>query len=73
MKRPAKCLWCESDRLEEGKIIATGGQAVFRPDRVKFWTLSEGSVPVLARVCLDCGAVDLFCSPKRLEKVVDEL
>ena len=72
MKKPEKCLWCESERFEEGKLMAMGGQTVFRPNRVKFWTLSEGVVPIMARVCLDCGYVDLYASPKKLAKLVDE-
>jgi hypothetical protein len=52
--------------------MSMGGKTVFRPDRVKFWTLAEGSVPVLARVCMDCGYIDLYASPKKLQKLVDE-
>jgi predicted nucleic-acid-binding Zn-ribbon protein len=73
MKKPLKCLWCESERIEDGKLMAMGGQVVFRPENVKFWTLSEGSVQVMARVCMDCGYIDLYASPKKLGKVVDEL
>jgi hypothetical protein len=72
MKPPAKCLWCESERIQTGKLMAMGGQTVFRPDKVKFWTLSEGSVPVMARVCMDCGYIDLYASVKKLGKVADE-
>jgi predicted nucleic-acid-binding Zn-ribbon protein len=72
MKQPMKCLWCESERIESGKIMAMGGTAVFRPNNVKFWTLSEGAVPLEARVCLECGYVDIYASPKKLKKIVDE-
>lgn len=72
MDKPRKCLWCESERIEEGKLMALGGQVVFRPRNLKFWTLSEGSAPVVVRVCMDCGYLDLFASPGRLDKVVEE-
>ncbi|MCU0722115.1 MAG: hypothetical protein MUC63_00605 [Planctomycetes bacterium] len=72
MSRPTKCLWCESEKIIEGKLMAMGGQTVFRPDKVKFFTLAESAVPVLARVCADCGYVDLYASPRHLKKVIAE-
>ncbi len=72
MDKPTKCLWCESERIESGKLMAMGGETVFRPDNMKFWTLSQGAVPVLARVCMDCGYVDLYASPNKLKKIVEE-
>ena len=72
MEKPTKCLWCESERIVEGKLMAMGGQAVFRPSNVKFFALAESAVPVLARVCMDCGYMDLYASPKHLGKVVKE-
>ena len=36
----------------------------------RFWTFAENMVEVRARVCVDCGAVDLYADTKKLKRLV---
>jgi predicted nucleic-acid-binding Zn-ribbon protein len=64
-----ECLWCESRNLAEGRLSSTG-RVYFKAKKAKFWTLSENMVEVRARVCVDCGYVDLYADPVKLKKLV---
>ena len=64
-----ECLWCESTNLAEGRLSSTG-RVYFKAKKAKFWTLSENMVEVRARVCVDCGYVDLYADPVKLKKLV---
>jgi len=64
-----ECLWCESTKLAEGRLSSTG-RVYFKAKKARFWTLSENMVEVRARVCVDCGYVDLYADPAKLKKLV---
>ena len=64
-----ECLWCESTNLAEGRLSSTG-RVYFKAKKAKFWTLSENMVEVRARVCVDCGYIDLYADPVKLKKLV---
>lgn len=64
-----ECLWCESTKLAEGRLSSTG-RVYFKADKARFWTLSENMVEVRARVCVDCGYIDLYADPAKLKKLV---
>jgi predicted nucleic-acid-binding Zn-ribbon protein len=64
-----ECLWCESTNLAEGRLSSTG-RVYFKAKKAKFWTLSENMVEIRARVCVDCGYVDLYADPAKLKKLV---
>ena len=61
-----RCLWCESDKLEVGKLAG----ATFQPEKVRFFTLLTGEVELKARVCSECGYVDLYADTAKLKKIV---
>ena len=64
-----ECLWCESRSLAEGRLSSTG-RIHFKVDNAKFWTFSENSVEVQARVCVECGYIDLYADTSKLKKLV---
>ena len=64
-----ECLWCESTKLAEGRLSSTG-RVYFKAKKARFWTLAENMVEVRARVCVDCGYVDLYADPAKLKKLV---
>ena len=42
----------------------------FKAKKARFWTLAENMVEVRARVCVDCGYIDLYADPAKLKKLV---
>jgi predicted nucleic-acid-binding Zn-ribbon protein len=64
-----ECLWCESRNMAEGKLSSTG-RVYFKAKDAKFWTFSENMVEVKARVCVECGYVDLYADTSKLKKLV---
>jgi Zn ribbon nucleic-acid-binding protein len=58
-------------RLAEGKLSSTG-RVYFRADKTKFWVFSESMVEVRARVCVECGYVDLYADTDKLKKLVKD-
>jgi len=42
----------------------------FKAKKAKFWTFSENMVALRARVCVDCGYVDLYADTSKLKKLV---
>ena len=67
--RPSQCLWCESERLVEGRLQSTG-KVYFRPAETKFFVIGDSLANVQARVCVDCGYVDLYADTEKLKKLV---
>jgi predicted nucleic-acid-binding Zn-ribbon protein len=65
-----ECLWCESTRLAEGTLSSTGA-ICFKAKKARFWTFSENMVKLRARVCVDCGYVDLYADTSKLQKLVE--
>ena len=65
----SECLWCEGRNLADGRLQSTG-RVYFKADKTRFWTFSEGMVDIRARVCTDCGYIDLYADTKKLKKVV---
>ncbi len=66
-----ECLWCESRRMADG-TLATTGRVYFKADKARFWTFQENMVPVRARVCVDCGYIDLYADTSKLNRLVKE-
>ncbi|HYF00992.1 MAG TPA: hypothetical protein VEJ18_18865 [Planctomycetota bacterium] len=69
MTTPRECLWCESRNMAEGRIQGTG-RVYFAPANTRFWTLLDGLVDLKARVCVDCGYIDLYADTRKLKKLV---
>jgi hypothetical protein len=70
MSSKATCINCGGSNLELGSLVA-GGHVYFSPLRKakKFLTVKPQIVPIGANVCLDCGNVQLFASPKEVEAI----
>jgi hypothetical protein len=64
-----ECLWCECHNLAEGTMSSTG-RVYFKAAKTRFWTFAENMVEVQARVCVDCGAIDLYADTKKLKRLV---
>jgi len=65
----SECLWCESINLADGKLQSTG-LVYFKLAKTKFWSFDESMVEVRARVCVDCGYVDLYADTSKLKRLV---
>jgi excisionase family DNA binding protein len=63
-----RCAACRHSVLVEGNLQGAGN-LYFRPDRAKFWVLSEGLVSTRAYVCPACGLVQLRADTERLRKL----
>ena len=64
-----ECLWCESTKLAEGTLSSTG-RVYFKAKKARFWTFDENMVEVRARVCVDCGYIDLYADTSKLKRLV---
>ena len=64
-----ECLWCESRKLADGQLSSTG-RMYFKAKKARFWTFAENMVEVRARVCTECGYVDLYADTARLKRLV---
>ncbi len=42
----------------------------FKANKAKFWTFDENMVELKARVCVDCGYVDLYADTSKLKRLV---
>lgn len=62
------CLWCEGEKLVEGRLQSTG-VIYFKPSETKFFVMADSLVGVQARVCSDCGYIDLYADTKKLKKI----
>jgi predicted nucleic-acid-binding Zn-ribbon protein len=65
-----ECLQCKSQNVASGKIYSAGRfEPVFKPDNMKFWTLTTlGGTTFLdeAFACLDCGLIWSSTCPDEL-------
>ena len=66
-----QCLWCESTRLADGRLSSTG-RVYFKADKTRFWTFAENMVHIKARVCVDCGYIDLYADTSKLKRLVKD-
>jgi len=64
-----KCIACGHASLVSGTVQSTG-KVYFRPDKTRFFTLSEALVAVEARVCPQCGFVQTFADTSKLDKLL---
>jgi len=55
--------------MADGTLSSTG-RVYFKAKKAKFWTFAENMVEVRARVCVDCGYVDLYADTSKLKKLV---
>ena len=67
----SQCLWCESTRLADGRLQTTG-KVYFKAKKTRFWTFAENMVNVSARVCVDCGYIDLYADTSKLKRLVKD-
>jgi excisionase family DNA binding protein len=59
------CPVCRHDDLIVGAVRSTGLN-YFVPQKTKFWTLKDSSIPTTARMCARCGAVVWFGDTTKL-------
>lgn len=64
-----ECLWCESRKMADGRLTSTG-RVYFQAKKARFWTFTENLVEVRARVCVECGYVDLYADTSKLKRLV---
>jgi predicted nucleic-acid-binding Zn-ribbon protein len=64
-----ECLWCEGRNIADGSLVSTG-KVYFKAKEAKFWVFAENMVEIQARVCVDCGYVDLYADTKKLKKLL---
>jgi Zn ribbon nucleic-acid-binding protein len=55
--------------MADGTLSSTG-RVYFKAKKAKFWSFAENMVEVRARVCVDCGYVDLYADTSKLKKLV---
>ena len=56
--------------MKVGSLGTHNALGLAKAKKARFWTLSENMVEVRARVCVDCGYVDLYADPAKLKKLV---
>jgi excisionase family DNA binding protein len=59
------CTVCHLGELVSGKVRSTG-LCFFQPDKTRFWTFRDSTVEIEARMCVRCGAVNLFGNTRKL-------
>lgn len=64
----SKCAACGHSILVDGQLQGTG-RLYFRPDKAKFWVLSEGLVPTRSRVCAACGYIQIHADTSKLKQL----
>jgi excisionase family DNA binding protein len=60
------CPICRHDELLEGRVRSTGLN-YFRPDKTKFWTLTDSFIGTKAKMCARCGAIVWFGDTAKLK------
>ena len=63
------CVVCGHGDLVDGHMQDIG-RLYFRPSRARFWVLREAIVPVRARVCIECGHVQLRADTRKLRRLM---
>jgi excisionase family DNA binding protein len=63
------CGVCGHGDLVDGHVQGNG-RLYFRPSRARFWVLREAIVPVRARVCIECGHVQLRADTRKLRRLM---
>ena len=66
-----RCKACGHNHLVEGRLQGTG-RLYLKPDRTKFWVLTESLVGLRAKVCTACGFVQIHADVNKLRKLVKE-
>lgn len=65
------CPVCHSTELAAGKLRSTG-LLYFHPEKTKFWTFRDSSIPVASRMCTSCGAIFQFGDTEGLNRIKPE-
>ena len=68
MTATKSCLRCGGSRLEDGRVQSTG-LLYFRPSNPRIMTVHTADIPVLANMCLDCGAIEFGGEVKKARKL----
>jgi ferredoxin-like protein FixX len=55
--------------MAEGTLQSTG-RVYFKAKKARFWTFDENMVEVRARVCVECGYIDLYADTSKLKRLV---
>ena len=64
-----ECLWCEGRNLADG-VLSSTGKVYLKARDAKFWVWAENAVEINARVCTDCGYIDLYADTAKLKKLL---
>ena len=68
MAHETTCSRCGNSKLESGRIQSTG-RVHFHFENPVFITMHTGYVPVVASMCLDCGAIELTGEVEKARKI----
>jgi excisionase family DNA binding protein len=64
-----RCAACGHSVLVPGHVQGAG-RIYFKPDKTRFWVLSESLVPLQARVCAACGYVQMHADAGKLNRLL---
>ncbi len=63
-----RCAACGNSQMVDGQLQSTG-RIYFKPDKSKFWTLTDSMVGLRAKVCTACGFVQIHADTQKLGKL----
>ena len=69
MSEKSGCLRCGGMNIEPGAFQSTG-LIYFRPKDAKLLTVHSSGAVVSARMCLDCGHVELVTKPTSVKSIM---
>ena len=61
-----KCPKCGSENLDRGRLVNTYGNLGYKSDKQRF--LSSPVNDIEARVCIDCGYIELYLNVEKLKR-----
>lgn len=64
-----KCCRCSSKNMEAGMLKSTGGLS-FYPNKPKFMSWMTSKIGVTARMCLDCGSIEIAGDLNKARKLI---
>jgi len=63
-----RCAACGHNMLVPGTMQGTG-RLYFKPDKTRFWVLTDSLVGLTAKVCAACGFVQLHADTNKMKKL----
>ena len=64
-----ECNRCGSSGDFEEGVVQSGGTISFRPKATKFLQLSPSNMSISARICMNCGLIELSGKVKKVESL----